>query len=201
MVLQSFQPRFYFRIGCVLCLSALTAAQGPRDGPSYVLQALDLDHDGALSAQEIQAAPASLLWLDRNGDGMLTPDEVEPARTDAGLSPDETVKQLMTLDRNGDGVLTPDELPERTQALFKRGDTNHNGKLTPEEIRRLAEHTGSPNGPASRAGNANGMMRMDPILNALDLNHDGVLSAEEIKMASAIPLILDVNHDEKNQPR
>ncbi len=195
MSYQASYARFYFSLGFVVCVCALVAAQGPRERSRYVLETLDLDHDGTLSAKEMQAAPASLLRLDRNGDGMLTPDEMEPPSTDAGLSPDELVKQVMSFDGNGDGVLTPDELPERMQALFQRGDTNHDGKLTPEEIRRMAEHTGTPNGSALRPGGSSGMMRMDPIVNALDLNHDGVLSAAEIQAASSSLSVLDLNQD------
>ena len=74
-------------LGLFFGLCAVDIAQGPQGRPRYVLQALDLDRDGKLSAQEIQAAPASLRSLDRNGDGQLTPDELEPARTDAGAGP------------------------------------------------------------------------------------------------------------------
>lgn len=173
----------------------VSSAQGGRERPRYVLQALDLDHDGKLSAEEIAAAPASLRSLDRNGDGELTPDEMEPQRTDAGASPDQLVTQLMSFDKNGDGVLTPDELPERMSALFARGDTNKDGKLTPDEIRRMAARTGSPNGRAGGPGSASGMMRLDPVLYALDTNHDGVISAVEIATARASLQTLDVDHN------
>ena len=43
-----------------------------------VMTALDADHDGALSADEIKNAPAALKKLDKNGDGKLTEDEVRP---------------------------------------------------------------------------------------------------------------------------
>jgi len=43
-----------------------------------VLAALDVDHDGEISAWEIDHAAASLRKLDRNLDGYLTPDEVIP---------------------------------------------------------------------------------------------------------------------------
>lgn len=174
--------------------TGVSGAQGGRERPRFVLQALDLDHDGTLSAAEIQAAPASLKALDRTGDGELTPDEMEPPRTDAGATPDQLVAQLMSFDKNGDGVLTPNELPERMSALFTRGDTNKDGKLTPDEIRRMAGRTGSPNGKAGAPGSASGMMRLDPVLNALDTNHDGMLSAAEISAASVSLLVLDVDH-------
>ncbi len=36
------------------------------------MEALDTNHDGELSAEEIANAPASLKKLDKNGDGKLT---------------------------------------------------------------------------------------------------------------------------------
>lgn len=51
--------------------------RGPRGVPP-ILQALDLDQDGALSAAEIANASASLLKLDANHDGQLTVNEFAP---------------------------------------------------------------------------------------------------------------------------
>jgi Ca2+-binding EF-hand superfamily protein len=42
------------------------------------MQALDLNHDGVIDADEIANAPAALKTLDKNGDGRLTPDELSP---------------------------------------------------------------------------------------------------------------------------
>jgi Ca2+-binding EF-hand superfamily protein len=55
----------------------------------------------------------------------------------------DMVKTLMAFDKDGDGKLSRSEVPERMQGLFDRGDTNKDGFLTPEEIRRLAEGMGS----------------------------------------------------------
>jgi Ca2+-binding EF-hand superfamily protein len=181
------------QIACFLATAAsLALAQGARERPRYVLQALDRDHDGALSAAEIAGAPAVLRGLDRNGDGELTADELQPPRTDPGTTPEDLEQQLMSLDRNGDGVLTADELPGRLQPIFARGDANHDGKLTPDEIRRMAEHTGAP---AGRPGRVDGSLRADPVLYALDTDHDGTVSAGEIEAASRSLLTLDANHD------
>ena len=43
-----------------------------------VIHALDADHDGTISAQEMENAPESLKVLDKNGDSELTPDELHP---------------------------------------------------------------------------------------------------------------------------
>jgi EF hand len=49
-----------------------------RDNP--VLATLDADHDGVISASEIENSSSALRKLDRNGDGSLTPDELIPDR-------------------------------------------------------------------------------------------------------------------------
>jgi hypothetical protein len=82
------------RTSLLLALGALaigilsTRAQRPEDGPPRggrgapprppIEIALDTDGDGIISAAEIANAPISLLKLDRNGDGQLTPDELRP---------------------------------------------------------------------------------------------------------------------------
>src|SRR5450432_462761 len=48
----------------------------PPGGP--LMQALDVNHDGVIDADEIANAPAALKALDKNGDGKLTPDELRP---------------------------------------------------------------------------------------------------------------------------
>lgn len=171
-------------------------AQPPgRQQIRLVLQALDLNHDGKLSAEEIKAAPSSLLALDKNGDGQLTVDELTERPQNAGTAPGELVKQLMGYDKAGKGYLVPEDLPARMQGIFARADSNHDGKLTPEEISALSSRQGMPSGAPAQSGRAAGMFRMDPLLNALDTNHDGVIDAEEIRVASASLLTLDKNGD------
>ena len=178
---------------CLLPFAA-AGAQG-RPQPRPVLEALDTNHDGSLSPDEIQAAPQTLLLLDLNHDGQLTPDEIVPRLDNAGAKPDELVRQLMAFDKNNDGFLTQDELPARMAGMFRRGDTDHDGKLTPAEIRAMARAQNAPNGIPLKPGEASGLMRLDPILNALDADHDGTLSPAEIAAAPAALLTLDSNHD------
>jgi hypothetical protein len=45
-----------------------------------LLRALDADHDGEISAEEIANASAALSTLDANGDGVLTRDEIAPTQ-------------------------------------------------------------------------------------------------------------------------
>ncbi len=52
---------------------------GPGNRPvPPIIAALDTNHDGIIDASEIANASKSLLTLDKNGDGKLTPDEYRP---------------------------------------------------------------------------------------------------------------------------
>lgn len=175
-------------------------AQG-RQQPRLVFNALDLDHDGILSAAEIATASRSLLTLDRNGDGQLTFDEFSGRPDNATMDANAYVQQLMVFDKAGKGFLVTTDLPERMQGIFARGDSDHDGKLTPAEIRSLSAKMGMPQGPrATSTGKPEGMFRQDPVMAALDTNHDGIIDATEILNAPAALLTLDSNHDGRLTP-
>ncbi|MGO4213945.1 EF-hand domain-containing protein [Terriglobus sp. YAF25] len=157
--------------------------------PRIVLQALDTDHDGQLSLAEIAAASAGLLSLDVNHDGQLTSLEYLPNQADPKANnADEMAQRLMAFDKNGDGVLTRDEVPERMAGIFARADKNGDGKINADELKSTASKTAGPNGRVERGTN---VTRMDPILSALDADHDGVISAAEIAAAPAALKALD----------
>ncbi|WP_169315292.1 EF-hand domain-containing protein [Terriglobus roseus] len=174
----------------------LLVAQPPRTPPPRVfLLALDTDHDGQLAAAEIAAASASLLTLDKNHDGQITPDEYAPRfQTDSPVA-NELYARLMAMDANKDGVLTVDEVPERMQPMFQRGDANHDGKLTGDEIRAMAQAQADPQGRPVGRNNASVQLRVDPITNSLDVDHDGVFTAAEIASAPGALKTLDKNAD------
>jgi Ca2+-binding EF-hand superfamily protein len=197
---------------------------GPGGPPGFgrgiaIFQALDTDHDNGLTAAEIDAAPAVLRQMDRNGDGRIAGDEFPAGRGGregrgrggsgigdeapaAPPTPDEMAAMLMAFDRNKDGKLTKKEAPERLRGMFARADANHDDALTVEEIKAAAAAQPQPtanrgDGPEGRrgeGGRAGGPPR-DVIFSALDQDGDGALSAEEIAAAPASLRRLDANGD------
>ena len=154
----------------LLLLSVPVFAQGPdaqrTPPPRPVILAIDTDHDGKFSVQEIAAASVGLISLDADHDGQLTSLEYFPSQSDpAANKPDETVQRLMSLDKDGDGELSATELRPRQQTPADRAkhildewDTNKDGKLTkPEAPDRIQQQ-----------------------FDAIDTNHDRVLSEDEL---------------------
>jgi hypothetical protein len=141
---------------------------GPGGGPggrmtqfqraNPLMQALDTDKNGELSAAEIAAAPTALKTLDKNGDGKLSGDEVRPPQPEAeraGPRPNdnaEAVTRLMANDKNGDGKLSVDEMPERMKRIVARADVDKDGFATKEELAQALSAQGSGRSPGSPAG-------------------------------------------------
>jgi Ca2+-binding EF-hand superfamily protein len=191
-------------------------------------QALDLNQDRAISAEEIAKAGDSLKKLDQNGDGKLSADEVRPhfeGRGEgrgrggrggdgpgeaSGPSADDLVNTLMAFDKNGDKKLSKEEVPERMQGLFARADADHDGVLTADEIRKSAQSTSAPAGGGEREGRVEGrggrggeppnFMKIDPIFAAVDADGDGEISAAELANAPAALKKLDKNGDGQITP-
>ncbi len=126
--------------------------------PLPIVEALDTDHDGIISAAEIAAAPQSLLKLDKNGDGELTPDEyMGPPPPDApknhphpanasgqkvvaggkdknqGDRPKPPVPPIVAaLDTDHDGTISASEIADAANSLLTL-DKNGDGQLGPRE--------------------------------------------------------------------
>ena len=146
-----------------------------------VLAALDTDHDGVLSAEEIAHAPAALALLDTDHDGKLTAEE-------CGFKPPEIKTQtrmknpvferarLLSLQR-GRIVFV------RLEPVLTALDANRDTVLDAAEIK---------NAPAA--------------LQSLDRNHDGRLTIDEVARDPAVVeanaiLLLDTNLDRRISPR
>ncbi|MCC6540131.1 MAG: hypothetical protein IT162_21465 [Bryobacterales bacterium] len=189
----------------LLAACALVApAQGPRGGgrrmgppPSRLIDALDADRDGVISATEWGQAPASLkAALDANRNGAIEGEEMRPPemRGGPGGPPPQQQQQpgvlqsLLALDANRDGALDKTEVPERMQGIFARGDKNNDGRLTRAELETMTAASEQRN-PARDGGPP------DPVRNALDADRDGVISAAELQAAPAALAKLDRNSD------
>jgi Ca2+-binding EF-hand superfamily protein len=130
-----------------------------RPPPLPIVQALDVNHDGVIDADEIANAPAELKTLDKNGDGVLTASEYLPplppdAPADAPRPPLPPI--IKALDVNGDGVIDADEIAN-APAELKTLDKNGDGVLTRDEI-----CPPRPAGPDGQVNNYGGGDNMPP---------------------------------------
>jgi len=95
------------------------------------LNALDTNHDGMISAEEIAAATASLLTLDKNADGEITGDEMRVRQQ----TPEERADHMLDeWDTNKDGKVSQAEAPERMVSQFGSIDKNGDGFLDRDEL-------------------------------------------------------------------
>ena len=116
-----------------------------------ILKVLDTDQDGTLSASEIANASKALIQLDKDGDGIISVEEMRPDLSKmpfgiAGAGPGENgqpnsammVKMFERSDANGDGNLTGDEIPERMRERLKMIDKDGDGSISKSEFAAMA---------------------------------------------------------------
>ncbi len=140
----------------VLCAAivagmAMTAfpasADSPREKPDFA--SLDVDGDGAITLEELQAAGAArFAETDANGDGALSQDELiaqMSGRAERGVT-----RMIERLDENDDGVLQQSELEDRgakrLERLIERADTNDDGVVSEEEFEQVKDRGGRRGG-------------------------------------------------------
>jgi hypothetical protein len=96
-------------------------------------------------------APALLAGLVLAGAGLAqAPAEKEGPPKAPPLPPtvsvDDIVERIMAFDKGKKGKVTKDDLPERMQFLIELGDSNKDGALDKEEVRKLAAKLGDTPG-------------------------------------------------------
>ena len=126
-------------------------AGGFPGGPMGMLQMhplmkiLDTDKDGTLSTSEIANASKALIQLDKNGDGIISVEEMRPDPSTmpggfAGAGGNGQFNGAMMgqmferSDANKDGKLTGDEIPERMRDRLKMIDKDGDGAITKSEF-------------------------------------------------------------------
>jgi hypothetical protein len=116
---------------------APAAASRQAPGASPLLAQLDTDHDGKVSRSEWKGNDISFSMLDKNGDGVLTADELAPAAPAVPAPSPEVArarqeKIFRWMDANHDGRVTKAEW-RGDAAKFAHLDRNHDGVVTLEE--------------------------------------------------------------------
>jgi len=161
----------------------------PRDGKNRpkppLLEALDTNGDGIISADEIANAPESLKKLDKNGDGKLTQDELRPPRPKDGPPPD---------DKNGEAPKKRQRPAGQEAGPDKNAAPAADGEKGPREQGR----PGKDGAPGN--GERQGHRPPSPLMAALDTDKDGTLSADEIANAAESLKTLDKNGDGQLTP-
>ena len=180
-----------------------------RRPPNLLMEALDTNHDGILSAEEIANAPASLKKLDKNGDGQLTEDELRPPPPGGPGGPPRATRTRqsrrepprvpgihpMRVSR-GRRDRRPWENVSCRQPKRRHGRPTRPGSSIPRRAsktirsqRRLAMEARDGNGPASQPATA-----PLTLFDLLDANHDGMLSDEELRHAPVVLRSLDLKN-------
>ncbi len=147
-----------------------------------VIDLIDTDKDGKLTKTEVSTA---LGKLDTNQDGVLSPADLRPSLAHDGLTP-----VLAALLAGGlPGTHTPPEdhhaptVDDVVNALIKRFDTNADQGISLTELLAVLD-------PQARHAKVDDAMQS--LVTAVDTDHNGVMSAAEIKAAVTA---LDDNHD------
>lgn len=100
-----------------------------------LIELYDRDGDGKVTPEEIDATRADRLSsFDRDGNGTLSLEEYEALWLDAMR--ERMVDRFQSHDDDGDGQVTVEEFSYRTGRLFLWGDRNEDGAISVEDLRR-----------------------------------------------------------------
>ena len=168
--------------------------------PNPVLEAIDTDKNGELSAEEIANAATTLKTLDKNSDGKLDMVEMRPnfegmgrgfggppggsafGGNQGGDGSEEMMNRLISMDANKNGKLEKDEVPERMQSMFSRADKNEDGAIDKEEMTAMVRERsgGQGTGFGGGQGGFGGREFLTQMMERADVDKDGKLSGDEI---------------------
>jgi Ca2+-binding EF-hand superfamily protein len=180
----------------VLLANSNAFAQGQARGGAFMerLRAADTNADGMLSREEAAALPRiSELFdeLDADHNGQVTFEELRAFMAKHRHGHGGFLKRL---DKDGDGRISRDEAAAapRLAQHFDQIDANHDGFLTPDELKaaheaRAAEHfrkiDTDGDGRISLAEALANAPRLAAHFEQVDANHDGFVTPEELRAA------------------
>ena len=164
-----FRPSLLAALWCGLSAASLLAqgSGGPPPGghrhgppPNALFDALDTNHDGVISADEMNNAPTSLKAMLKNGATEIKRENLRPAHPG---------------DRPAADAQSPTETHEArsspsSTATDQTADSAETGADAPSKAPGRGWHHGPP---------------PNALFDALDTNHDGVISADEMNNAPA----------------
>jgi hypothetical protein len=108
-------------------LLGTTAGVQAKAGRAASFSAIDSDHDGTLSLDEVKKAAGDLFdELDTDHEGTLTRSELRRRLS---------ARAFAAADTDKDGTLSKDEYLALVERLFKAADVDHDGTLSPAEFR------------------------------------------------------------------
>ena len=162
--------------------------------PMLLQSALDGDHDGIISAEEIKIAPDVLKHLDKNKDGKLTPNEFLAPHPDG--PPPGDGEQGDRHPRTRTTVSEKNLPPEPFPGTKPKGDAGKkpDGPKEGDGPAPRGQADKRPDGPRE-GGDKPKRPLPPPLIGALDADGDGVISADEIANSSKALLTLDKNGD------
>lgn len=163
---------------------------GPNDRPRPphpVMDALDKDHNGEISEEEINNSVAALKSLDKNSDGKLTDDEIRPPRPEGG--PGRDGERRPDGPPRGDGEPRGDRPPRDGEGRPPRdgegrgprdGEGRPPGGRDQDRGREPGRGEGPPGGPQGRPMGPPNPERFVEDAMRFDADADGKLSKEEL---------------------
>jgi Ca2+-binding EF-hand superfamily protein len=137
----------------------------PQLDPKRIFQNLDKNKDGKLTRDEAQGRPRILALFDRLGKDELTLDDLKtlfPGGGKGGLK-GQKKGALNPTAASEKMAESSEDSPRGLPAFFRLLDTNHDGRLSREELSKATE-----------------------LFDRLDRNHDGFLDAKELTQMPAV---------------
>jgi len=125
-------------LACATTVSAcMPLATRHRPDAAKVFEAADANHDGTVTRAELIAARADRFSkLDRNGDGYIDSGDLPKRLRRRQKASDRLSTLIAQFDKDGDGRISRDEFVNGPTRAFDRADTNHDGVLSADELKR-----------------------------------------------------------------